>query len=89
MALPALAFVQAGQSGSQNALGSKGRFDIAGKNGTVAYLRCDDLINREQKSLTKVGLRRIGIRIGSGRARGFAVKIGGIVVATTIDDLGG
>jgi hypothetical protein len=51
-------------------------------------LRCDHFINREQWTLAKVGFLRIGIRVGSRRARRFAVEVGGVVVAAAIDDLG-
>ncbi len=87
MGLPILAFVQACQPSSENYLGSESGFDVAGKDGAVAYLWRDHLIDGEQRTLAKVSLLRIRIGIGSGRTGGFAVKVGGVMVAATIDDL--
>ncbi len=83
--LPVLACVKPCQSSGEDNLSSEGRFDIAGKDGAVAYLRCDNLINREQWALPEVGLAGFGIGIGGGRAGGFAVEVSGVMIAPTVD----
>ena len=88
MGLPILAFVQACQPSSENYLGSESGFDVAGKDGAVADLWRDHLIDGEQRTLAKVGLLRIRIGVGSGRTGGFAIKVSGIVVAAAIHNLG-
>ena len=74
---------------SENGLGGEGGFDKAREDGVVADLRRDHFIDGEQGTLTKVGFLRVGVRISRRCARGFAIKVGGIVVATTIDNLRG
>src|SRR5258708_39770405 len=87
--MPILAFIQACQPSGQDDLGSESRFDITGQDSTVAYLRSDNFSNGEQWALTKVRFLRIRISIRSCCARGFAVEVGGVVIATTIDNLCG
>ncbi len=85
--LPVLAFVQAGQSGGQYHLRGEGRVDKAGEDSAIAYLRRDDFIDGQQGTLAKVRFLRIRIGVGGSRVGGFAVEVGGIVVAAAIDDL--
>ena len=53
----------------------------------TADLRGDNFINGKQRALAKIGFLRVRVSIGSRCARGFAVVIGGIVVAAAVDDL--
>lgn len=59
------------------------------EDGAVAYPWRNHFIDREQRTLAKVGFLRIRIRVGSGRTRCFAVEIGGVMIATAIGDLRG
>jgi len=88
MVLPVLALVEACQPSSQDHLGGEGGFDKAGKDGAVAYLRRDDLIDGQQGTLAKIRFLRIGVGVGSSCAGGFAIKISGIMVAAAIHNLG-
>ena len=81
------ALVQVRQPSGENDLGSKSRFDVAGKNGAVADLRRDDLIDGQQGTLAKISFLRIGVGVGSRCAGRFAVKVGSIVVAAAIHNL--
>jgi hypothetical protein len=48
--LPVVALVQTCQPGDEDDLCGKGRFDVAGKDGTVAYLARNNFIKGEQRA---------------------------------------
>ena len=87
MALPVLTFVQTCQPSGEDNLSSEGGFNIPSKDSTVAYLWRDHLIDGEQRTLSKVGILRSRIGVGSRCPGGFAVKVRRIVVAAAADNL--